>query len=155
MRCPYCGHEDSQVKDSRPTEDGAAIRRRRQCEDCGARFTTFERIQLREVTVMKTNGAREAFDREKLMRSVQIACRKRPVDSARIERMVSGIQRQLETSGEQEVPAQQIGAMVMEVLKGVDNVAYIRFASVYRDFTEARDFEEFASHVSEAGLKQP
>lgn len=154
MRCPYCGHEDSQVKDSRPTEDGAAIRRRRQCEDCGARFTTFERIQLREVTVIKTNGAREAFDREKLMRSVQIACRKRPVDGARIERMVSGIQRQLETSGDSEVPAQQIGAMVMEALKGVDNVAYIRFASVYRDFTEARDFEEFASHISEAAQKK-
>ena len=154
MRCPYCGHEDSQVKDSRPTEDGAAIRRRRQCEDCGARFTTFERIQLREVTVIKTNGAREAFDREKLMRSVQIACRKRPVDGARMERMVSGIQRQLETSGENEVPAQQIGAMVMDVLKGVDNVAYIRFASVYRDFTEARDFEEFASHISEAAQKK-
>lgn len=155
MRCPYCGHEDSQVKDSRPTEDGAAIRRRRQCEDCGARFTTFERIQLREVTVIKTGGRREAFEREKLMRSVKIACRKRPVDVARIERMVSGIQRQLETSGENEVPAQQIGAMVMEALKGVDNVAYIRFASVYRDFTEARDFEEFASHISEAAQKQP
>lgn len=155
MRCPYCGHEDSQVKDSRPTEDGAAIRRRRQCEDCGARFTTFERIQLREVTVIKHDGTREAFDREKLMRSVQIACRKRPVDVARIERMVSGIQRQLETSGDSEVQAQQIGAMVMEVLKGVDNVAYIRFASVYRDFTEARDFEEFASHITEAVQKKP
>src|SRR3546814_2179332 len=150
MRCPYCGHEDSQVKDSRPTEDGAAIRRRRQCEDCGARFTTFERIQLREVAVLKTGGTREPFDREKLMRSVQIACRKRPIDGARIERLVSGIQRQLETSGENEVQAQQIGAMVMEALKGFDNVAYIRFASVYRDFTEAKDFEEFASTITEA-----
>ncbi|MDZ3831456.1 MAG: transcriptional regulator NrdR [Sphingopyxis sp.] len=151
MRCPYCGHEDSQVKDSRPTEDGAAIRRRRQCEDCGARFTTFERIQLREVGVVKADGAREPFDREKLMRSVQIACRKRPIESARIDRLVSGIQRQLETSGESEVRAQQIGAMVMEALKGVDNVAYIRFASVYRDFTEAKDFEEFASQVGGLG----
>ena len=150
MRCPYCGHEDSQVKDSRPTEDGAAIRRRRQCEDCGARFTTFERIQLREVAVLKADGGREPFDREKLMRSVQIACRKRPIDGARIERLVSGIQRQLETSGDNEVQASQIGAMVMEALKGFDNVAYIRFASVYRDFTEAKDFEEFASSITEA-----
>jgi len=150
MRCPYCGHEDSQVKDSRPTEDGAAIRRRRQCEDCGARFTTFERIQLREVAVTKADGRREPFDREKLLRSVQIACRKRPIDSARIERLVSGIQRQLETSGENEVQAAQIGAMVMEALKGFDSVAYIRFASVYRDFTDAKDFEDFASSVTEA-----
>ena len=150
MRCPYCGHEDSQVKDSRPTEDGAAIRRRRQCEDCGARFTTFERIQLRDVAVLKADGGREPFDREKLMRSVQIACRKRPIDGARIERLVSGIQRQLETSGENEVKASQIGAMVMEALKGVDNVAYIRFASVYREFNDAKDFEEFASSVTEA-----
>lgn len=150
MRCPYCGHEDSQVKDSRPTEDGAAIRRRRQCEDCGARFTTFERIQLREVGVTKADGRREPFDREKLMRSIQIACRKRPIDGARIERLVSGIQRQLETSGENEVKASQIGAMVMEALKGFDNVAYIRFASVYRDFTEAKDFEDFASTITEA-----
>lgn len=153
MRCPYCGHEDSQVKDSRPTEDGAAIRRRRQCEDCGARFTTFERIQLREVGVSKADGRREPFDREKLMRSVKIACRKRPIDSIRIERLVSGIQRQLETSGEGEVKAQQIGAMVMEALKGFDSVAYIRFASVYREFTEAKDFEEFASSVTEAAHK--
>lgn len=153
MRCPYCGHEDSQVKDSRPTEDGAAIRRRRQCEDCGARFTTFERIQLREVGVSKADGRREPFDREKLMRSIQIACRKRPIDSARIERLVSGIQRQLETSGDNEVKAAQIGAMVMEALKGFDSVAYIRFASVYREFTEAKDFEEFASSVNAAAPK--
>lgn len=153
MRCPYCGHEDSQVKDSRPTEDGAAIRRRRQCEDCGARFTTFERIQLREVGVSKADGRREPFDREKLMRSVQIACRKRPIEAIRIERLVSGIQRQLETSGDNEVKAEQIGAMVMEALKGFDSVAYIRFASVYREFTEAKDFEEFASSVTEAAHK--
>ncbi len=153
MRCPYCGHEDSQVKDSRPTEDGAAIRRRRQCEDCGARFTTFERIQLREVGVLKADGRREPFDREKLMRSIHIACRKRPIDGARIERLVSGIQRQLETSGDSEVQAQQIGGMVMEALKGFDSDAYIRFASVYREFTEAKDFEEFASSVTEAAHK--
>ena len=151
MRCPYCGHEDSQVKDSRPTEDGAAIRRRRQCEDCGARFTTFERIQLRDVAVLKAGGGREPFDREKLMRSVQIACRKRPIDGARIERLVSGIQRQLETSGESEVRTMRIGELAMEGLKGLDSVAYIRFASVYRDFTEAKDFQEFAGSVSEMG----
>ena len=154
MRCPYCGHDNSQVKDSRPTEDGAAIRRRRQCEDCGARFTSFERVQLREVAVIKADGRREPFDREKLMRSVGIACRKRPVDPARIERLVSGIQRQLEVSGETEATASQIGAMVMEALKGVDSVAYIRFASVYRDFADARDFEEFAASVSEAAPRE-
>jgi transcriptional repressor NrdR len=151
MRCPYCGHDASQVKDSRPTEDGGAIRRRRQCEDCGARFTTFERIQLRDVSVLKTSGEREMFDRDKLMRSVNIACRKRPVDPARIERMVSGIQRQLETSGENEVRTDDIGALVMAALKGLDSVAYIRFASVYKDFAEARDFEEFAASVKEVG----
>ncbi|MEY4269399.1 MAG: Transcriptional repressor NrdR [Pseudomonadota bacterium] len=154
MRCPYCGHEDSQVKDSRPTEDGAAIRRRRQCEDCGARFTSFERVQLREVAVLKADGSREPFERDKLMRSVAIACRKRPVEPARMERLVSGIQRQLETSGESETTASQIGAMVMEALKGIDSVAYIRFASVYRDFTEARDFEEFAATISAAAPRE-
>jgi len=142
LRCPFCAHEDSQVKDSRPTEDNSAIRRRRQCEACGARFTTFERIQLRELTVVKSEGRREAFEREKLERSVTIACRKRPIDPAKIERLVSGIQRQLETSGESEVSAATIGELVMEGLKGLDGVAYIRFASVYRDFTEPRDFEE-------------
>lgn len=151
MRCPFCGHEDSQVKDSRPTEDGVSIRRRRQCEACGARFTTFERIQLRELTVLKKEGRREPFDRQKLERSVAIACRKRPIDPARLERLVSGIQRQLETSGDSEIPADRIGAMVMEGLKGLDPVAYIRFASVYKDFTEAKDFEEFAGSVNEAG----
>ncbi|MFM9829091.1 MAG: transcriptional regulator NrdR [Sphingomonas sp.] len=149
MRCPFCGHEDSQVKDSRPTDDGAAIRRRRQCEGCAARFTTFERIQLRDLIVVKSEERRESFDREKLMRSVAIACRKRPIEAMRIERLVSGIQRQLETQGEGEVHAQRIGELVMEGLKGLDSVAYIRFASVYKDFREARDFEEFAGSVSE------
>ena len=151
MRCPFCGHEDSQVKDSRPTEDGAAIRRRRQCEGCAARFTTFERIQLRDLVVLKSDDRRQPFDREKLMRSISVATRKRPIDPVRIEKLVSGIQRQLETTGDPEIPAQQIGQMVMEGLKGLDSVAYIRFASVYRDFSEARDFEEFAGSVEEAG----
>jgi transcriptional repressor NrdR len=151
LRCPFCSHEDSQVKDSRPTEDNAAIRRRRQCEDCGARFTTFERIQLRELTVLKSEGRREAFERDKLDRSVAIACRKRPIEQGRIERLVTGIQRQLETMGEPEIESQRIGELVMEGLKGLDAVAYIRFASVYKDFTEARDFEEFAGTVKEAG----
>ncbi|MBK5265732.1 MAG: transcriptional repressor NrdR [Alphaproteobacteria bacterium] len=151
MRCPFCGHEDSQVKDSRPTEDGAAIRRRRQCEGCAARFTTFERIQLREFWVTKSEGRREPFDREKLARSLEIACRKRAIDPVRIEKLVSGIQRQLETGGESEVPAQRIGEMVMEGLKGLDSVAYIRFASVYKDFREAKDFEDFAGSVKEVG----
>jgi transcriptional repressor NrdR len=151
LRCPFCGHEDSQVKDSRPTDDGAAIRRRRQCEDCAARFTTFERIQLRELTVIKSEGRRENFEREKLERSVTIACRKRPIDPPRIERLVTGIQRQLETLGESEIPSARIGEMVMDALQGLDSVAYIRFASVYKDFTEARDFEEFAGTVKEMG----
>ena len=151
MRCPFCGHEDSQVKDSRPTEDGAAIRRRRQCEGCAARFTTFERIQLREMTVVKSENRREPFDRAKLERSIQIACRKRPVDPARIERLATAIQRQIETSGDSEIAASAVGEMVMDGLKALDSVAYIRFASVYKDFREARDFEEFAGAVSEAG----
>jgi transcriptional repressor NrdR len=149
MRCPFCGHDDSQVKDSRPSEDGASIRRRRQCEGCGGRFTTFERIQLREVTVAKSDGGREPFDRVKLERSIEIACRKRPISAERIERLVSGIQRQLETSGESEIAAVRIGELVMEGLKGLDPVAYIRFASVYRDFADAKDFEAFAGSVSE------
>ena len=149
MRCPFCGHEDSQVKDSRPTDDGAAIRRRRQCEGCAARFTTFERIQLRELYVMKSEDKREPFDREKLLRSVSIAARKRPIDAVRLEKLVSGIQRQLETQGENEVPSKRIGEMVMEGLKVLDSVAYIRFASVYKDFREAKDFEEFAGNVNE------
>lgn len=151
MRCPFCGNEDSQVKDSRPTEDGAAIRRRRQCEACAARFTTFERIQLRELTVLKSEDKREPFERDKLVRSVSVATRKRPVTPVQIEKLVSGIQRQLETMGESEIPSQRIGELVMEGLKGLDPVAYIRFASVYKDFREAKDFEEFAGNVSEAG----
>ncbi|MBY0305190.1 MAG: transcriptional regulator NrdR [Sphingomonas sp.] len=151
MRCPFCGHEDSQVKDSRSTEDGAAIRRRRQCEGCAARFTTFERIQLRDLYVLKSEDRREPFEREKLMRSVSIACRKRPIDAVRIEKLVTSIQRQLETLGDSEIPSQRIGELVMDGLKELDSVAYIRFASVYKDFREARDFEEFAGNVAEVG----
>ncbi len=151
MRCPFCAHENSQVKDSRPTEDGSAIRRRRQCEDCGARFTTFERVQLRELTIVKSENRREPFDRSKLERSIAIACRKRPVPQERIERLASSIQRQLETSGESEMASSKIGGMVMEGLKALDPVAYIRFASVYKDFREAKDFEDFAGAVNEAG----
>ena len=142
--------DDSQVKDSRPTDDGAAIRRRRQCEGCAARFTTFERIQLRELTVLKSEGRKQPFERDKLVRSIEIATRKRQIDPVRVEKLVSGIQRQLETSGETEVSSKRIGELVMEGLKGLDPVAYIRFASVYRDFSEARDFEEFAGSVEEA-----
>ncbi len=149
MRCPFCSHENSQVKDSRPTEDGVSIRRRRQCEDCSARFTTFERVQLRDLTVVKSGARREPFERGKLERSIAIACRKRPVPAERIERLVSSIQRQVETSGESEIPSTRIGEMVMNGLKGLDPVAYIRFASVYKDFREARDFEEFAGSVKE------
>ena len=139
------------MKDSRPTEDGAAIRRRRQCEGCAARFTTFERIQLRELTVLKSENRREPFERDKLLRSVAIAARKRPIDPVRLEKLVSSIQRRLETLGEGEVTSQRIGEMVMEGLKDLDSVAYIRFASVYRDFSEARDFEAFAGTVEEVG----
>ena len=151
MRCPFCAHDNSQVKDSRPTEDGAAIRRRRQCEGCGARFTTFERIQLRDITVVKSNGDRESFARSKIEQSVTLACRKRGVTQERIDQLVSGIQRQIETLGETEVTSKAIGEMVMDGLRGLDSVAYIRFASVYRDFGEARDFEEFASTVRDVG----
>ncbi len=153
MRCPFCGHDDSQVKDSRPTEDNAAIRRRRQCEACAGRFTTFERIQLRELTVVKSDGKREPFEREKLERSLSVACRKRPVDAAQIEKLASGIQRQLETLGESEIESKRIGEFVMDGLKGLDAVAYIRFASVYKEFTEAKDFEDFAGSVAEAAQK--
>ncbi|MEO7177860.1 MAG: transcriptional regulator NrdR [Allosphingosinicella sp.] len=150
MRCPFCSHENSQVKDSRPTEDGASIRRRRQCEECSARFTTFERIQLRDLTVVKSGGRREPFDRTKLERSIAIACRKRPVPPERLDRLVSSLQRQIETSGDSEIASARIGELVMDGLKALDPVAYIRFASVYKDFTEARDFEEFAGAVGEA-----
>jgi len=151
MRCPFCAHEDTQVKDSRPTEDNTAIRRRRQCEGCGARFTTFERVQLREIIVVKSDESRESFDRSKIDQSVALACRKRDVPQERLDQLVSGIQRQVETLGEGEVTSKIIGEMVMEGLRQLDSVAYIRFASVYRDFGEARDFEEFASTVRDAG----
>lgn len=151
MRCPFCAFDNSQVKDSRPTEDNTAIRRRRQCDSCGARFTTFERVQLREITVVKSDGTRETFDRSKIDQSVSLACRKRGVAQERLDQLVSGVQRQIETMGESEVPAKAIGEMVMEGLRGLDTVAYIRFASVYRDFTEAKDFEDFASTVRDAG----
>jgi transcriptional repressor NrdR len=151
VRCPFCSHENSQVKDSRPTEDGASIRRRRQCEECSARFTTFERVQLRDLTVVKAGNRREPFDRTKLERSIAIACRKRPVPPERIDRLVSSLQRQIETSGDSEIASARIGELVMDGLKALDPVAYIRFASVYKDFREARDFEEFAGSVGEAG----
>ena len=150
MRCPFCAHDDTQVKDRRPTEDNASIRRRRQCSSCGARFTTFERVQLREVVVVKSGGRREPFERSKLEQSVALACRKRSIDQERLDQLISGIQRQVETSGEAEVPSSHIGELVMEGLRQIDSVAYIRFASVYRDFSEARDFEEFASTVQQA-----
>ncbi|MET0252171.1 MAG: transcriptional regulator NrdR [Novosphingobium sp.] len=155
MRCPFCAHEDTQVKDSRPTEDSAAIRRRRQCERCGARFTTFERAQLREIIVVKSEVGgqprREPFARAKLEQSVAVACRKRGIEQERIDQLVSGVQRRIETQGEGEVSAKAIGELVMDGLRHLDAVAYIRFASVYRDFTEARDFEAFASSVRDAG----
>ena len=151
MRCPFCAHDDSQVKDSRPTEDNTAIRRRRQCEGCGARFTTFERVQLREIVVVKSGEQRESFDRTKLDQSVALACRKRGIAQERLDQLVSGIQRRIETLGESEVSSKAIGEMVMDGLRALDSVAYIRFASVYRDFTEARDFEEFASSVRDVG----
>jgi transcriptional repressor NrdR len=148
VRCPFCQHPDSQVKDSRPAEEGAAIRRRRQCEACGARFSTFERTQLREVTILKKDGARQPFDRSKLERSIAIAVRKRGIAQDRIDRLVSSIQHQLEV-GDSEVDAARVGEMVMDGLQQLDSVAYIRFASVYKDFREAKDFEAFAGTVSE------
>lgn len=151
MRCPFCQHEDTQVKDSRPTEDNTAIRRRRFCPACGARFTTFERVQLRELTVVKSNNRREPFDRDKIERSMRIALRKRPVEDERIERVVNSLVRQLETSGETEIPSQKIGEMVMQVLATLDPVAYVRFASVYRNFREAKDFEDFVGKIGAAG----
>jgi transcriptional repressor NrdR len=153
MRCPFCAHENSQVKDSRPGEDGAAIRRRRQCEACGARFTTFERVQLRDLTILKKTGEREPFERDKLARSIAIACRKRDITPDRIDRLVSSIQRQLETRGD-EVKASEIGEAVMDALKAVDHVAYIRFASVYKDFSEPGDFAEIVEAVGEEARAQ-
>ena len=140
MKCPFCGFEDTQVKDSRPAEDSAAIRRRRACPECGARFTTFERVQLREITIIKTDGRRVPFEREKLARSIRVALRKRPVDEDRIEKLVNSIQRRLETEGESDIPSNKIGEIVMETLKELDQVAYVRFASVYRSFEDVKDF---------------
>jgi transcriptional repressor NrdR len=151
MRCPFCGNEDTQVKDSRPTEDNAAIRRRRYCPACGSRFTTFERVQLRDLMVVKKGGLRVPFDRDKLARSIQLACRKRPVDPERTERIVSGIVRRLESSGESDIRSEAIGEMVMDALRGLDPVAYVRFASVYRNFREAKDFEDFVGQLSGDG----
>ena len=148
MRCPFCGNADTQVKDSRPTEDNASIRRRRFCPSCGSRFTTFERIQLRELTVVKKTGQRVPFERDKLLRSILIATRKRPVEPDRIERMVSGIVRRLESLGESEIPSTAIGEMVMDALANLDQVAFVRYASVYRNFREARDFETFVGELS-------
>jgi transcriptional repressor NrdR len=147
MRCPFCGHDDTQVKDSRPTEDNAAIRRRRFCPDCGSRFTTFERVHLRDLMVVKKNSQRVAFDRDKLTRSILIATRKRQVDPERVDRIVTGIQRRLESSGESDIPTATIGEMVMDALAGLDPVAYIRYASVYRNFREAKDFEDFVGRL--------
>jgi transcriptional repressor NrdR len=152
MRCPFCGNPDTQVKDSRPAEEGNAIRRRRQCPACAARFTTFERVQLRELTVLKKSGRRTPFDRDKLIRSLQLAAQKRPVEGERIEQMVSGIVRRLESSGETDVTSERIGELVMDALKGLDTVAYVRYASVYKDFREVEDFREF---IKEEHLEPP
>ena len=149
MRCPFCGHAESQVKDSRPSEDGAAIRRRRMCPECGGRFTTFERVQLRELIILKRSGRRSPFDRDKLVRSIMLAMQKRPVDPERVERMINGIVRQLESMGETELPSSTVGEMVMKALKSLDDVAYVRYASVYRDFKETSDFAKF---LTEEGL---
>ena len=151
MRCPFCGSPDSQVKDSRPSEDGAAIRRRRLCPECGGRFTTFERVQLRELTIVKRSGRRTPFDRDKLARSISMAMRKRPVEPERVERMISSIVRQLESMGETEVGSDVVGEMAMKALKTLDEVAYVRFASVYRDFRETSDFARF---LGEEGLSE-
>ena len=151
MRCPFCLHNDTQVKDSRPTEDNAAIRRRRFCVDCGSRFTTFERVQLRDLMILKKNGQRVPFERDKLIRSIQLACRKRPVDETRVERVVNGIQRRLESSGESEIRSETVGELVMEALSNLDPVAYVRFASVYKNFREARDFEDFVGQIGGEG----
>ena len=147
MRCPFCGHDDTQVKDSRPTEDGSSIRRRRFCPACGSRFTTFERVQLRELTVVKKGGVKQPFDRDKIMRSITLALRKRPVEPDRIDRIVNGIVRRLESLGESEIPSQVVGEMVMDALASLDPVAYVRFASVYKNFREAKDFEDFVGRL--------
>ncbi|MEE8279429.1 MAG: transcriptional regulator NrdR [Alphaproteobacteria bacterium] len=148
MRCPFCGHDDTQVKDSRPTEENAAIRRRRFCPACGSRWTTFERVYLRDLSVKKKNGQRVPFDRDKLARSIRISVRKRPIDEDQVEQIVNSIQRRLESSGETEIPSSVIGEMVMDALANLDQVAYVRFASVYRNFREAKDFEDFVGKLS-------
>lgn len=153
MRCPFCGSQETQVKDSRPTDDSQAIRRRRHCASCGARFTTFERVQLRELTVVKANEKREPFERDKIMRSMMIALRKRPVDSERLEQIVNGIVRQLESTGENEVESQTVGQLVMDALAALDQVAYVRYASVYKNFHEARDFETFIGSIGDSDTK--
>jgi transcriptional repressor NrdR len=150
MRCPFCAGEDTQVKDSRPAEEGAAVRRRRACQGCGGRFTTFERVQLRELVVVKRDGTRTPFDRDKLARSVEVALRKRDVPRDRVERMISGIVRQLEASGDEDIPSEHIGELVMEGLRELDSVAYVRFASVYKNFREVEDFERFLDDLGEA-----
>ena len=155
MRCPFCGHDDSQVKDSRPSEDNSAIRRRRHCPACGGRFTTFERVQLRELMVSKKTGRKVPFDRDKLVRSFEIALRKRPVDRDRIERAVSGIVRRLESSGEVEISSEQIGLQVLEALKSLDDVGFVRYASVYRDFSHAEDFEKVISEINAKIARDP
>ena len=155
MRCPYCGSLDTQVKDSRPSDDHSAIRRRRICSDCGGRFTTFERVQLRELLVVKRSGRRAPFDRDKLQRSIEVALRKRPVDPERVERMINGIVRQLESSGEPEVSSEAIGELIMAGLKNLDSVAYVRFASVYRNFREAKDFEHLIGQLTADDLTLP
>ena len=155
MRCPFCGHEDTQVKDSRPAEDSATIRRRRMCPNCGARFTTFERVQLRELTVVKSSGQREPFDRDKLARSMQISLRKRPVEPERVERAVNGIVRRLESSGESEISSEEIGLQVLEALKSLDDVAFVRYASVYRDFSHAEDFEKVIEEINAKIARDP
>lgn len=159
MRCPYCGSLDTQVKDSRPTEDSSSIRRRRVCPDCGGRFTTFERVQLRDLVVVKRSGRRVPFDRDKILRSLEVALRKRPVEPERVERMVNGVVRQLESEGDSEIPSSRIGELIMQGLKALDDVAYVRFASVYRDFREARDFgaiiDELAGGDAEDSPKLP
>ncbi|MBE6452577.1 MAG: transcriptional repressor NrdR [Alphaproteobacteria bacterium] len=147
MKCPFCGCDDTQVKDSRDTDDNTAIRRRRECGECGSRFTTFERVQLRDLIVVKKNGEKVMFDRDKLANSIYLAVRKRPVSSERVEKVVNSIQRRLETSGEAEVPSTQIGEFVMQALSTLDHIAYIRFASVYRDFKEVSDFEDFVETI--------
>ena len=151
LKCPFCGHAESQVKDSRPSEDGAAIRRRRSCPECQGRFTTFERVQLRELTILKRSGRRSPFDREKLTRSIVVAIRKRPIDPERLERMISGIVRQLESRGETEIESSVVGELVMKALKALDEVAYVRYASVYRDFRQTQDFARF---LGEEGLNE-